>query len=240
MRKRTDKSFVANKGGFCLDRMGECYWGRRIEASEPNKPGGHRHASPNCIPGDPHSVRVRFDADGHSTNRRVPPSSTRLSRSPRLGDSGPSARCSIRNAHQIGEPHRSKLRAIEIREAGHHNQKRKIGASRDGRFSVAPRFPDRHRSGVRRHLVALRRSRLAYLSNANTDPLKSSSTVDRDSFRSDKLRKPQRHPLPQLRRLPPPHDARLLPGTRHRDRHHRERQRDQLQRLCDMRRRRLR
>src|SRR5260370_22989287 len=106
------------KGGFfCIDRMGECYLGRRVEASEPNKPGGHRHASPNCIPGDPHSVRVRFDADGHSTNRRVPPSSTRLSRSPRLGDSGPSARCPVRNDRQVGEPHPPKLRGRTILSA---------------------------------------------------------------------------------------------------------------------------
>jgi hypothetical protein len=153
-----------------------------------------------------------------------------------LGDSGPSARCSIRNAHQIGEPHRSKLRAIEIRETGHHNQKRKIGASRDGRFSVAPRFPDRHRSGVRRHLFALRRSRLAYLSNAKTDPLKSSSTVDRDT-RSDKLRRLHLLPRRRLRRLPPLHGVRLHHDRRRRDRHHRgKRQRDQLQRLFDMRR----
>jgi hypothetical protein len=75
-----------------------------------------------------------------------------------------------------------------------------------------------------------------------------SSTVRRDSIRSDKLHKLRRQPLPlqPLPHLPPPRDARPLHGKRHRDRYHRDRlhhgrrQHGQLQRLFDMRRRRLR
>ncbi len=70
-----------------------------------------------------------------------------------------------------------------------------------------------------------------------------SSTVDRDSIRSDMLRKLRRQllPLRQLRHLPPPHGARLHHGKRHRDRRRRgKRRRDQPQRLFDMRKRRLR
>jgi hypothetical protein len=74
-------------------------------------------------------------------------------------------------------------------------------------------------------------------------PVTGISTVDRDSIRSDKLRRPQRHllPLQQLRRRPPLHGVRLHHDRHRRDRHHRgKRQRDQLQRLFDMRRRRSR
>jgi hypothetical protein len=70
-----------------------------------------------------------------------------------------------------------------------------------------------------------------------------SSTADRDSIRSDKLHKLRRQPLPlqQLRHQRLPRGARPPHGKRHRDRHHHgRRQHGQLQRLFDMRRRRLR
>lgn len=160
MRKRTDKSFVTNKGGSFLHRQdGRMSFGSadqgiravrlaRIAGTavhkvpeRSNKPRGHWNENLYCILRDPDSVHVRFEAGGHRTDRRIRPSSPKLGGSSRLGGSRPIAGCQIRNADQIGEPHRWQLREVEIRKANsrwrHNNQKRKIGASEDQRWTAS-------------------------------------------------------------------------------------------------------